>query len=556
MSYGYDGPEYADYGAYDDGYNEYADSYSDHGDPYSDCGDPYPDCAESVYNDPDPTHSEPDHYGDHENAPEGYEYEQEGEVERHEGEELERGEDGIDEYEEERYESEGLEHEGNQEYEGEEPVYEPEHDAETRHAETGYAEHEPHGFEYNEYKGEYTPHPHFPPFPNPSPTPYAHNPPRSNQRGHVTASVHHTYVFDDGHDDDKPRGFERDGTSEHEEPTYHNTGTANGAPTPTQLIYLEELGEYVHPCFLTPAQIAHHHNTLEHPLTPHPTPIPSARDSPDSNQQGHVTASGHHAYASNNGYGNEHESADANNGTAKHPTDHTTPPIYTNLDTLRRDYNDGVPEAITYMRGLQEYSDECLHGVMEEEKQEEAKYTLEHPSSPPPKPTAIDNNKPDHIEVSRPLFAQPKCRRRKKYAKRRPIPTPTHHLNNNPTPYPTSRLRPPPWPNKNPDRKHHDKHRYNKHPPVSTTTKRRPPPWPIFPTLTPILSIGSSRPPPWPNIRHRRRKKYSPISATPPACPPPWPIISHCIHPTPQNRRNAKRRIKAQSRSISDEVSF
>ena len=513
MSYRYDGPEYADYGAYDDGYNEYADSYSDHGDPYSDCGDPYPDCAESVYNDPDPTHSEPDHYGDHENVPEGYEYEHEGEVEKHEGEELERGEDGIDKYEEERHESEGLEHEGDQEYEREGPVYEPEHDAETRHAETGYAEHEPHGFEYNEYKG------------------------------HVTASVHHAYAFDDGHDDNEPRGFERDGTSEHEGPTYHNTGTANGASTPTQLIYLEELGEYVHPCFCTPAQIAHHHNTLEHPLTPtpplpQPTP-PTCTTSHTPNEQGHVNTF-----------------ADVNDNAGEHPTDYP-PPTYTDLDTLRRDYDNGIPEAITYMKGLREYSDECLREVREEEMIEEAKYALEHPSSPPPKPAAIDNNKPDHIEVSRPFFTQPKRQRRKKHPERRPLPTPAHHLNNNSTPYPTSRLRPPPWPNKNPDRKRrYNKHRYSKHPPVSTTTKRRPPPWPILPTPTPIFSIENSCPPPWPNIRHRRRKKYSPVSATPPARPPPWPIISHRIHPTSQNRRNAKRRIKAQSRSISDKISF
>jgi hypothetical protein len=109
------------------------------------------------------------------------------------------------------------------------------------------------------------------------------------------------------------------------------------------------------------------------------------------------------------------------------------------------------------------------------------------------------------------------------------------HLNNS-TPYPTSQLCPPPWLNKNPDRKHHyNKHRYSKHPPVGTTMKRRPPPWPILPIPTPIFSIGNSHPPPWPNLCHCRRKKYSPVSYTLPACPPPWPIIPHCIHSSSQN---------------------
>jgi hypothetical protein len=62
--------------------------------------------------------------------------------------------------------------------------------------------------------------------------------------------------------------------------------------------------------------------------------------------------------------------------------------------------------------------------------------------------------------------------------------------------------------------------------------------------------------PPWPNIRHHRCRQYSPVSHICPVRPPPWPIIPHNIHPNLQNRRNAKQRIKAQSWSILDEVSF
>jgi hypothetical protein len=322
---------------------------------------------------------------------------------------------------------------------------------------------------------------------------------------------------------------------EHVGSVYHNARTANGTSPHPQLIYHEESGEYVNPCFLTPAQIAHHHNTLEHPLTPHPIPIspspftstpplpqptpPTFVTSPPLNEQGHMSTF-----------------TDVNDDAGEHLTDYP-PPTYTDLDALRRDYDNGVPDAITYMQGLQAYSDECLREIMEEERQEEVRYTLEHPPSPPPNPTAISDNKPDYIEVSRPLFAQPKRQHRKKYPERRPLPTPTHHLNNNSTPYPTSRLRPPPWPNKNPDRKRrYNKRHHSKHPPVNTTTKQRPPPWPILPTPTPILSIKNSHPPPLPNIHHRRRRQYPSISCTLPMHPPPWPIIPHNIHPTLQNR--------------------
>ncbi|KIM88431.1 hypothetical protein PILCRDRAFT_3427 [Piloderma croceum F 1598] len=204
MSYGYDGPEYANYSAYDDGYT---DSYSDH--------------AESVYNDPDPINSEPDHYEDHKDIPEGHRYKYKGEVEGYELKELEHGEGKIDEYgereheceyEEEKYEPKGLKYEGEEGYEHKELAYEPKCD----NRETSYApgnnEHEgpiyhnvrtaPPYLVDQEATGEYI-HTHFPSTPTPAPTPRARDTPCSNQQGHMTASKH-MYMSNDGHDDDEP----------------------------------------------------------------------------------------------------------------------------------------------------------------------------------------------------------------------------------------------------------------------------------------------------------------------------------------------------------------
>jgi hypothetical protein len=245
--------EYTNYGNYDNGnhndaYNEYVESYSDHGDLYPDCGDPYPDHAESPYSDPDPTNSEPNYYEDHEDTPEGHEYEHEGEVGGYELRELECDEDGRDEHrereyerehEEARYEPKGLKYERDEGYEHEELVHEPKRSTEASYAqhgtETDYAGREPIGFDRNiEQTSEYVPPIPFLSSPNPPPTPHVRDAPRSNQQGHVTASEYHTYAFDDGHNND---GYE------------------------PQLVYHKESGEYVHPCFLAPAQIPH---TLSH----------------------------------------------------------------------------------------------------------------------------------------------------------------------------------------------------------------------------------------------------------------------------------------------------
>jgi len=153
------------------------------------------------------------------------------------------------------------------------------------------------------------------------------------------------------------------------------------------------------------------------------------------------------------------------------------------------------------------------------------------PSTPPP-PTTLSNKHHGHNNS----------------------PKPAYHINSLSTPYSSARLRPPPWLNKK-SNKNRNKYYYGTHPPTGTTVKQRPPPRPNIPTPIPILSIGNPRPPPWPIIHDRHCKQHSPVSSTPPSRPPPWPIIPRYIHSTPQNRQNAKRRIKAKSRGISDKVS-
>jgi hypothetical protein len=128
----------------------------------------------------------------------------------------------------------------------------------------------------------------------------------------------------------------------------------------------------------------------------------------------------------------------------------------------------------------------------------------------------------------------------------------THQSNNNTTPYPTIRSRPPPWPIKN-SIKNRNKYYYGAHTSAGTTAKQRPPPWPIIPTPTTIFSISNSRPPPWPIIYCCQ---HNPVSSTPPAHPPPWPIIPHYSDQTIRNRQNTKRRLKAKSRRISDKISI
>jgi hypothetical protein len=91
MSYGYNSPEYADYGGYNDGYNEYG-SYSDH--------------AESTYNDPDPTYPEADNHTYNDVAP--HEHKEDTYTAGYEGTGGGYEVKGRYEVEEERYNNEGF----------------------------------------------------------------------------------------------------------------------------------------------------------------------------------------------------------------------------------------------------------------------------------------------------------------------------------------------------------------------------------------------------------------------------------------------------------------
>jgi hypothetical protein len=358
--------------------------------------------------------------------------------------------------------------------------------------------------------------------------------------------------------------------------------TADGAFPHPQLVYHEESGEFVHPCFLTPTQTPHHHNNPD-PPSPSPTlnkPTPSPRHYTDINvllqdiRNGDSEAIAYMAelnrYTEECGRiemekqtnGDDHQnnttptrpplvntsppppSPTTSNTTPDDLTDHpNTPPpsTFAYLETLRRDCNNGMPSAIAFMQGLREYTETCLYeqGEWEADKQAEIRkdHWIQYPRAKRYPNPRLRSRSPD-----------PKLKQRQLNNK---------HHNNTPahTPYPTSRSRPPPWPNKNPNRNHHNKPHYDIHTPVGTTTKRRPPPWPIIPSSTTILSIGNSRPPPRPNIHHHQHKQHSPVSPTSLTRPPPWPIISHRTHSTSQNCRNAKRRIKARSRNILDKVS-
>jgi hypothetical protein len=255
-----------------------------------------------------------------------------------------------------------------------------------------------------------------------------------------------------------------------------------------------------------------------------------------------------------------------------------TPSSYTYLETLRRDYENGIPSAIAYMQGLRDYTEECQHEQEEWSADRRAEIRQNHNITYPKRDYlaeprswgALDDpghGLPTIIEGSRPLRPALKRRRYRnsratnsratfyRTAQPRPPPEPeegdvapatpphpitlrighhnnkgadrrTHYINSDTTPYSTSRSRPPPWPNKYRNRNQYQHN--SKYTPARNTMGRRPPPWPIIPTPTPILSITNPR-------------------------PPPWPIISY---QTIRNRRNAKRRLKAKSRRTSDKVSI
>jgi hypothetical protein len=208
------------------------------------------------------------------------------------------------------------------------------------------------------------------------------------------------------------------------------------------------------------------------------------------------------------------------------PEDHAhTPSLYSNLDKLCHKYNLGIPSAIAYMQGLQEYTEECLREQEEWNVDQRAEIRQNHNISYPKRdylntPRSWDAiNKAEHhlphtIESSRPLgqaskrrhyrntctpryhMSQPRPPRvprpppeldsdlgpgippppttlSNKYHSYNNSPKPMYHANPSSTPYSPARLCPPPWPNKNqnPNKNRH-KYYYGTHPLAGTPAKQ------------------------------------------------------------------------------------
>jgi hypothetical protein len=97
-------------------------------------------------------------------------------------------------------------------------------------------------------------------------------------------------------------------------------------------------------------------------------------------------------------------------------------PTYTYLETLRHDYNNGVPSAVAFMQGLRDYTEECLEEQAEWKADEQAAIRKNHNITYPKRDylarprswDAVDedpNGLPCIIEGSRPLGAALKRRR-------------------------------------------------------------------------------------------------------------------------------------------------
>ena len=230
----------------------------------------------------------------------------------------------------------------------------------------------------------------------------------------------HAYVSNDGHNNDKTPGFKHNRVSKHKGPAYHSMRTMDKASPCPQLVYHEESGEYVYPCFLTPAQILHHHNNPNLPLL-----------SPTQNKP---TPSSHN---------------------------------YTDIDVRLQDIRDGDSEAIAYMAELNRYTEECRKIEMEKQINGDDEYSTKDSRTGPQQAHEMKDPQNNIVPTEPPLANTPISP---------PPPSPTTLNNNTPThttPYLTSRLRPQPWPNKK-----RNKYHFGAHTPAGTTTKRRPQPWP------------------------------------------------------------------------------
>jgi hypothetical protein len=129
------------------------------------------------------------------------------------------------------------------------------------------------------------------------------------------------------------------------------------------------------------------------------------------------------------------------------PEDRTRAPfLYSNLDELRHNYNIGVPSAIAYMQGLQEYTEECLREQEEWKADKRAEIRQNHWIKYPKRdfyttPRSWDpanrQSVPRTIEQSRPFY--PTLKRR-------------HYKNHRAKRYPNPRSRSPP---PEPEQQHH-----------------------------------------------------------------------------------------------------
>ena len=565
MSYGYDSPGYAGYGGYDDS-NGY---------------EPYPDHAESAYYEPDPTPSEPYYH-------EAYDV-----VQYHDDANYGHGTDERWETEHETYEREVHEPEGFEYGEGE--VYEHTglvHDDYGRgheYQEPGYDDGDEYGHDddddgtrasapadYDDVEPpilcwvdptDTTPtyvHPCFlPPTPSPhAPTPRGRDSLRADQRDHVTASNHAQATREPArtnHNTHDPTRTEYSNTLPHSPVTLPEAPCLTPAPKPP-----------IRPPVISPAeyylQDTGYTNTPYRPPVYIPNGFPTHYTFPPMSDD-------------------EHDDANT-----------------TFLEQLRRECDEGTQNAIYFAEDIWDFMENCQHEEAEYKADRLMEIRSNHSIQYPKRdylavPRSWDtfgepgNGLPHTIEGSRPI--RPALKRRRYRNARTPCyhvsqprpprvprpppdlesntapgtpspptmrsnkhhvsnrtPKPTYHVNSSTSPYSTSRLRPPPWPNKHPTRNGNQHQENGRHTPARNTVGQRPPPRPNIPT-SPILSIANSCPPPWPNIRHCHHRQYSPISATPPARPPPWPIIPRHLDYTLHNRQNAKRRIKRQAKAKS-----
>jgi hypothetical protein len=580
MSYYHQNPDYDVYAyEYDDdgnhGNNEYEyDSDSDYHEP-DHCG-----FEDSGYNNADHGdspegfeygHGEPDNNG-YEPMEPGYEDDEgrthweggyNGEVEGYEHEEVEDEGDAIDETHEhgelvyETCEPEELERMAN------ERGHALEHYNNGAQGTNGYRhddDDDAHASTCTYARSTYVPPTPF--YSTPAPTPRGRDPLCASQRGHVTASNHAQAAREPtraNHNTHEPARTDYSNTLPHSPVTLPEAPCLTPAPKSP-----------IRPPVISPAE--YHLQDTGYTNTPYRPPI----------------------YIPN-GF----------------PTHYTFPPMSDNehddvtttfLEQLRRECDEGTENAIYFAEDIWDFTENCQHEEAEYKADRLAEIRSNHSIQYPKRdylavPRSWNtfgepgNGLPHTIEGSRPI--RPALKRRRYRNARTPryhtsqprlprvprpppdpesnitpgtpspptmrsnkhhvsnrTPKPTYHVNSRTSPYSTSRLRPPPWPNKHPTRNGNQHQENGRHTPARNTVGQQPPPWPNIP-ISPILSIANSRPTPWPNICHCHHRQYSPVSATPPARPPPWPIIPRHLDYTLHNRQNAKRRIKRQAKAKS-----